>query len=232
MAKKKAVDPERIPITVELGIDVEGALPPDVTRTAEGTWLYTGTRPEDAIPLFGDKKSVLMLPNTIYIAGTFGRCWACQEAIPLMVPFAPYAYYGYMEDGIPEVHFLNRPVEILDTAELPVELQRFFEASLPFFHKGYSRTAGRRYWANHCTHCGKIQGDYFLHSEPESPFWIEYPEDAERLIITKLEMANGYVFTGSYSFSEWDPIVLVHGELLSGQEFVDLLMDETDTEEE
>jgi hypothetical protein len=41
----------------------------------------------------------------------------------------------------------------------------------------YSKEAGSKYWANTCPFCKSVQGDYFLHAEPEGPFFgtdIEY----------------------------------------------------------
>jgi hypothetical protein len=34
-----------------------------------------------------------------------------------------------------------------------------------------AKTSGETYWANTCPHCGAIQGDWFLESEPDSPFF-------------------------------------------------------------
>lgn len=35
----------------------------------------------------------------------------------------------------------------------------------------YSKTVGHKYWANVCAHCWRIQGDFFLYNEPDSPFF-------------------------------------------------------------
>jgi ssDNA-binding Zn-finger/Zn-ribbon topoisomerase 1 len=35
----------------------------------------------------------------------------------------------------------------------------------------YSKTAGGKYWANTCPYCKSIQGDFFLYSEPDGPFF-------------------------------------------------------------
>jgi len=35
----------------------------------------------------------------------------------------------------------------------------------------YSKMAGSSYWANCCPYCNSIQGDFFLHAEPEGPFF-------------------------------------------------------------
>ena len=35
----------------------------------------------------------------------------------------------------------------------------------------HSETAQGEYWANSCSHCGAIQGDWFLYTEPDGPFF-------------------------------------------------------------
>jgi hypothetical protein len=37
--------------------------------------------------------------------------------------------------------------------------------------------AGHKYWANTCPICGMIQGAFFLHNEPDGPFFGVYCEE-------------------------------------------------------
>lgn len=68
----------------------------------------------------------------------------------------------------------------------------------------YSRTAGHKYWANVCSYCGSLQGDFFLHSEPDSPFFgvdffferyppdlfpEKYPEQPEVFLLDIMKIA-------------------------------------------
>lgn len=34
-----------------------------------------------------------------------------------------------------------------------------------------SKTVGESYWVNTCVFCHAIQGDWFLYSQPDGPFW-------------------------------------------------------------
>lgn len=54
----------------------------------------------------------------------------------------------------------------------------------------YSKMADDKYWANVCIYCDSIQGDNFLHDEPDGPFFcqleygagpIQFQEDLKRL---------------------------------------------------
>ncbi len=35
----------------------------------------------------------------------------------------------------------------------------------------FSKTIGSKYWVNTCPYCQAIQGDFFLHCEPDRPFF-------------------------------------------------------------
>lgn len=53
------------------------------------------------------------------------------------------------------------------------------------FYKGYSNTTKTHYWGNHCDHCGVLQGNWFLYSEPDSPFFMNSEEKATALDVFK-----------------------------------------------
>jgi hypothetical protein len=74
-------------------------------------------------------------------------------------------------DGQPLSGFCVSSVTSGDPA-LSNELKRW-----PLFRLSYSRTAEEEYWANHCGHCDALKGDFFLHNEPDGPFF-RIDEDA------------------------------------------------------
>jgi hypothetical protein len=80
----------------------------------------------------------------------------------------------------------------------------------------YSRTAGHKYWANTCPYCDSIQGDFFLHSEPDSPFFgvdfffdrfppdlfpDKYPEKPEVFLLDIMKIA-AHIVDDIYCF-DW-----------------------------
>ncbi|MBL8151643.1 MAG: hypothetical protein JNN15_17085, partial [Blastocatellia bacterium] len=43
----------------------------------------------------------------------------------------------------------------------------------------FSKTVGDKYWVNTCPYCESIQGDFFLYSEPDGPFFtVDLEEDS------------------------------------------------------
>ena len=42
------------------------------------------------------------------------------------------------------------------------DIGKRLESMFPFFKKGYTKMTDTFYYANHCPHCGTIQGDWFV----------------------------------------------------------------------
>jgi len=69
---------------------------------------------------------------------------------------------------------------------LPKEVIGYIQKRVPTFKFKYSKTVGSKYFANTCPGCGVISGDFFLHSEPEAPFFPTDEEEASFLYRTKI----------------------------------------------
>lgn len=97
------------------------------------------------------KANNLELPKTYYRYG-FCQCWRCKREI---VVFA-WPRGGSHDDSAPKMKARPRTVQYC-----------------------FSKTIGRKYWANTCPYCQSIQGDFFLYHEPEGPFFgVSIDEDS------------------------------------------------------
>ena len=56
------------------------------------------------------------------------------------------------------------------------------------FYKDYSYTTKTHYLANHCDCCGVLQGNWFLYSEPDSPFFMTSEQKAKALSVFKFDL--------------------------------------------
>jgi len=97
------------------------------------------------------KENGLELPAAFYRHG-FCKCWKCKREI---IVFA-WTKDGMHDDSAPKVKPVPKTVQYR-----------------------YSKTVGGKYWVNTCPYCKSIQGDFFLYSEPESPFFgVDFEEDS------------------------------------------------------
>ena len=98
------------------------------------------------------KISNLKLPKTYYRYGIC-RCWKCKREIIV---------FAWPKDGL---HDNRAPKH----KPIPRTIQYRF-----------SKTIGSKYWVNICPHCQSIQGDFFLHHDPDGPFFgVSIEEDSQ-----------------------------------------------------
>jgi len=96
------------------------------------------------------KANNIELPTTYYRHG-FCKCWKCKREI---IVFA-WPKDRMHDKSAPKVKPRPKTVQF-----------------------SYSKTVGNKYWVNTCPYCECIQGDFYLHSDPNGPFFgVNLEED-------------------------------------------------------
>ncbi len=137
-----------------------------------------------------DTDSHLIAP--VYLLSSTIECYSCDEVTIVHC----IAASGVSEEDEPEevgvrLRLLSN-VEQIDNAILP----KLGEMA-PAYHTNRSMTQGRRVWMNHCVHCGAKQGDFYLHSEPDGPF---FAYEGGGHVVRELLLENGaFSFEADYS---------------------------------
>jgi len=122
--------------------------------------------------------------NEAFVASANIACWQCHHRIEVI---CVYCESGTVCDE-PLTRFTVSNLWATD-GHLAEQLTQW-----PFFTRDDSQGA----YANHCPHCGAVQDELYLHSEPEHPFFsIPRAEPAA----VKLTPLNGRVqMSGDESF--------------------------------
>ena len=117
----------------------------------------------------------LRLHGPVYLATSAISCWKCRKQTPVHSLCATD-----VEDFEPDEEPWCVEAETFVFEVPPDALPRQVEAALagvaPNFKPTFSRTVGESSWANVCVHCQMLQGAFFLHQEPDGPFFCN-PED-------------------------------------------------------
>ena len=92
-----------------------------------------------------------------FVAAATIACWQCHARIEVI---CIYCESGTVSDE-PLTRFTVSNLWAVDDA-LEKELDQW-----PFFKQADSQSA----YVNHCPHCGAVQDDLYLHSEPDHPFF-------------------------------------------------------------
>jgi len=138
----------------------------------------------------------MRLHGPVELASGEVRCWKCQKTTPVFALLTTD-----LEEVEPdqEVDRLEAPAFLYDLSPgaLPPAVKAELAKLAPNYRPTYSRSIGDTCWANVCSHCGVLQGAFFLHSEPDGPFFGG-PEEYSGPKITL--SARGFAVEGaSYS---------------------------------
>ena len=130
----------------------------------------------------------LQISPPLFLIGKKIWCWRCQTKMSVVAILAPH-----VEDTENQVCLLS------DIVELPKDVLSYIQKRVPTFKLKFSKTVGQKYYANTCPNCGVLSGDFFLHSEPDAPFFPTDEEKAQSLYLTKIPLSNPIVAKASLS---------------------------------
>lgn len=117
------------------------------------------------------------LQGPIELASTSTSCWKCSKPTPVHALVAGDVLE--IEDGEVVYQTERRTfVYEIDAEQLPPAIRDAVVAAASNYRPTLSRTTGETTWSNVCIHCGALQGAFFMHSEPDGPFFGE-PSDFE-----------------------------------------------------
>ncbi|HCL4436064.1 TPA: hypothetical protein N2F56_004327, partial [Salmonella enterica] len=93
--------------------------------------------------------------------------------------------------------------DLIEVAPRALSHMRHFA---PTWGPKYSETVGYTYYANSCPHCGRLQGDFHIFSEPGGAFLPVTPKHASQIKLHKIDepiFLNGGTCYTSYDFFEY-----------------------------
>lgn len=92
-------------------------------------------------------------------------CWKCHKATKV------YAIGITNSNQLENSEQLSNDGFLTNISHFSKEvLEKLIPISKTYF-LDKSGMADEIYYINHCEHCGAKQGDFFLHMEPDGPFW-------------------------------------------------------------
>ena len=111
----------------------------------------------------------LRLKGPICLVCSDTECWKCKRTTPVVAIEA--RDLKDLEDGDAS-RPIGEPIFVHGIeGNLPALLQSGLTEHAPHYQPTLSRTTGTTSWANQCVHCRALQGAFFMHSEPDGPFF-------------------------------------------------------------
>lgn len=142
--------------------------------------------------------SRLRLFTPIYLLLSQTKCYRCGRMSPVAAMAAETFAEIADEKGPAIAAASDEPIIVHDVTELPPELLAAVRAIQPFYEKRLSRTAGCEYFMNVCCHCRAHFGDFYLHCEPDGPFFPIEEEDVQAVQVRPLPLAGPLDLVAGY----------------------------------
>lgn len=140
---------------------------------------YTDAYPKDYVKfakwILRHTDDAIIATEYLYLIEGVQNCWKCgQKTVVVGLGIGEHIHmYGDSDDpqiekvedeDCEEVHL----AWVSKEDDIPPKLLRHMKEHYPV-RIGYSKTLGRGSFANHCSCCGALQGNWFLFHEPDSP---------------------------------------------------------------
>ncbi len=154
--------------------------------------------------LDGEEETTIIC-DELYIVEGIHTCFKCKNKTKV-IGFGIKKYFNiYNPDEYDDtIEFCDDDIRIVSQIDpLPTNLQKYLLEKYNYY-KDFSKTTRSRYFANHCSNCKIIQGEFFLFGEVDSPFFIESPEDAKNLVLYKIPLKNDIILNANIGFGSTD----------------------------
>jgi hypothetical protein len=147
--------------------------------------------------------SELKISPPLFLVGMKIHCWNCNSRMSAIALVAK------------DVEGLDEQVCVLsDITSLPREVLVYVQKRVPTFRLKYSNTVGHKYYANTCSKCGSLSGDFYLHSEPGAPFFPMDEDEAKSLYMTEIPL-HGPITVGSSWGVGTGELIIRHAQKIS-----------------
>lgn len=126
------------------------------------------------------------------------QCWDCHRSTRTAAVWVPEFRFRHEPDE--EEEYETDPALLTYIEKVSDDAFRAIQARAPWLGMSSTRASGMTYLVNHCTHCGKVQGDNYLH-KPGAPF---FPlDDGDVVHLTFVPIDTPMVATCATGQSRW-----------------------------
>lgn len=144
---------------------------------------------------FPDDDICCIIVDHVYVVEAPRICWKCGNLTRVMA-FGVEDYYEFFnpEEYSRLYEYNSNIIHIVPDLPdecFPQQIWNYLNESFGF-RLGHSQQGGF-YRANHCLHCGAIQGYFPLFCEPDSPFFIHNAREASQLILYRMDLTFDFV---------------------------------------
>ena len=171
--------------------------------------------------LNNDEDECMILCDYFYVVIGTHTCFKCHDLTPV-IGFGIENYFKFYQEGLydhdPEPEYSSDEIHIASWIE-PIDgkILEYLKDNFNYY-KDYSKTTKTEYYANHCKNCGIIQGNYYIFSEVDSPFFIDSSESAEALKLVRIPLIEDIKVYCDEGYGSLDYLIKQHATIVDYHE--------------
>lgn len=147
-----------------------------------------------------------ILCDYFYIVIGNRECFKCKNKTQVIgFGIEKYIQIWYDEENDTEEFFyINKDIHISEFIHsLPKTVYDYLESNFGF-QLAYSQFMNTKYYGNHCSNCGVLQGNNFVFHEVDSPFFIDSVEKARDLKLLRVQLPYDIPISDNMGYGSCD----------------------------
>ncbi|MBR1723979.1 MAG: hypothetical protein IJ723_03035 [Ruminococcus sp.] len=159
-------------------------------------------------------KGNIILCDYVYLIVGMHECFRCRKHTPVIgLGVEKFFVICDNADGSSIYKFNNDGIHICPfPSGMPNSITGYVAEKYNLRYD-YSKTVRYSYLANHCSHCGIIQGDFYLFDEVDTPFFITEPSDVKKLSFYKYKLPYDVICDASISYGSEDYLLKEYADV-------------------
>jgi hypothetical protein len=160
------------------------------------TWYLWDYAKIDEFSEWLDGDYCIYITEKLYLAKGIRECWHCGKGTPVYSVGATKTAYKDKEwKFYPRFYLVN------NVSGYSKAFETVLRQTNGQFRISYSKTTGTSYLNNHCSGCGRMQGDNFLYEEIDAVFSPTEAKDAEGIRLMEFSLEFDIGMLGCMFFS-------------------------------
>jgi hypothetical protein len=155
----------------------------------------------------------IVVCDALYVLEGNQKCFKCGKETRV-IGFGLenfYEFEGDPYDDDVDVTYWSDVIRIVGPiAPIPKKILDYLQSKYNYKDR-YSSTTGESHINNCCDNCDVLQGDFFLFSEVNSPFFLDSVEKIQNLKIYKIPLKQDIIINASVSYGSNDEMIKEYG---------------------
>ena len=127
--------------------------------------------------------------------------------------FYDFSDYNMEDNSLGEVEYWSDVIRIAGPINpIPEKILTYLQKNYNYKMR-YSKTTNESHINNCCDNCDVLQGDFYLYSEVDSPFWIDSEEKVKDLKIYKIPLRQDIIVDANFGYSNTDEWLKMYGNI-------------------